>query len=193
MLPCAVLEQMAGLAGEEGSLHLQLWALFTEYHEKNHLFSVYFLPLSEKTAPETPETTNEPETNDEPPSGNQQTDSIIPLEILQQINSQETPDLKKFEKIAVVSGDKNLIGRTGYLTRRNGTPYFGLDGVGLKVDDKNFQLLPNSRLARVEERVSHSPGRQRYNVSGLVTTYKGKTYMLLRRANRTFSHGNFSD
>ena len=34
--------------------------------------------------------------------------------------------------------------------------------------------------------------RQRFRVSGIVTTFRGNTYMLLQRATRTYSHGNFA-
>lgn len=193
LLPCSVLEQMAGLAGDDNTLRVQLWALFTVYNEKNFLFSVYFLPLDEKAASaQKPADTKKPDPTEEKDAA-PKTDSIIPVEILKQITSQKTPDLKKFEQIAKVSGDINLIGRSGYLTERNGVRYFEIYGLGLKVENDRFFLLPNSERAKAEGMMAHTPGRQRYNVSGLVTTYKGKTYMLLRRATRTFSHGNFSD
>lgn len=196
MLPCSVLEQMADLAGSEGELHVMLSALFTEYNEKNYLFSVSFLPLQKNIPQPAKEETNEapgkPDEN-KPTQEKTQVDSIIPTDILNQIKSQKTPDLKTYEIIAKVTGDSNLIGRSGYLTKRNGIRFFELDGLGLNVDKNKFFLLPNTERAKAEGRMMHTPGRQRYNVSGLVTTYQGKTYMLLRRATRTFSHGNFSD
>jgi hypothetical protein len=195
LLPCSVLEQMTGLAGEEHPLRVELSALFTEYKHKNYLFSVYFLPLQENVAPPAPEVTEEaPEKPAEkkPVPEEPGEESIIPADILKQIKANPSPDLKKFMQIAEVSGDTNLIGRSGYLSGSQKTPVFQPDAFGLKVNNKEFTLLPNSMLADAEKELARMPGRQRFNVSGLVTTYKGQTYMLLRRANRTYTHGNFT-
>ena len=53
-------------------------------------------------------------------------------------------------------------------------------------------VFPDQMRAQAEERMNMTPGKQRYTISGLVTTYKGKNYMLLRRAQRTFTNGNFT-
>ena len=195
LLPCSVLEQMTGLAGRENQLRVELSALFTEYKHKNYLFSVYFLPIRDGVAQPTPEETKEAteKVAEEKPAGEEPSeDSIIPAEILQQIKANKSPDLKKFMQIAEVTGDTNLIGRAGYLSENKDISVFQPDAFGLKVNDKEFTLLPNSLLADAEKELAKMPGLQRFSVSGLVTTYKGQTYMLLRRANRTYTHGNFT-
>jgi hypothetical protein len=131
LLPCSVL------------------ALFTEYKHKNHLFSVYFLPLREGIAQPAPEETKEaPEkaAEEKPAEEEPVEDSIIPAEILQQIKANKSPDLKKFMQIAEVTGDMNLIGRSGYLSETEKTPVFLPDAFGMKVNNKEFTLLPNSML-----------------------------------------------
>jgi hypothetical protein len=197
LLPCSVLEQMTGLAGEEDELRVELSALFTEYKHKNYLFSVYFLPIRNgepavQPKPEEPEKTPEKPAEEKPSKEEPQEESIIPKDILQQIKSNKSPDLKKFMQIAEVTGDTNLIGRAGYLSENKDISVFQPDAFGLKVNDKEFTLLPNSMLADAKKELAKMPGRQRFSVSGLVTTYKGQTYMLLRRANRTYTHGNFT-
>jgi len=191
LLPCSVLEQITGLAGEEDQLRVELSALFTEYKHKNYLFSVYFLPIRDDVAQPPPEEAKEAteKVTEEKPAVE---DSIIPAEILQQIKANKSPDLKKFMQIAEVTGDTNLIGRAGYLSESEKMPVFLPDAFGMKVNKKEFTLLPNSTLADAEKELARMPGQQRFNVSGLVTTYKGQTYMLLRRANRTYTHGNFT-
>lgn len=189
LLPCSVLEQMTGLVGKEQKMRLRYWGLFTKYNGKNHLFSVYFMPLEETPAkPEKPAAEEEKEPAEEP-----KTDSIIPTEILKQIKSNAAPDLKKFQQVALVSGDTNLIGRSGYLVMRDGVEVFHPDGLGMKINSREFFLLPNTMLQDAEGQMALTPGKQRYTVSGLVTQYKGKTYMLIRRAVRTYTNGNFSD
>ncbi len=192
MLPCSVLEQMTTLAGEENQLRVELSALFTQYKHGNHLFSVFFLPIKDgDTQPEpTPEPDGDKAENTEPEP--QEPESIIPTEILKQIKANKAPDLKKFQQIAEVTGDIHLIGRAGFLSKTNGRYIFSPDAFGRNIDDKQFLLLSNSMLATAEKEIASEPGRERYNVSGLVTEYKGKTYMLLRRASRTYTHGNFT-
>ena len=63
----------------------------------------------------------------------------------------------------------------------------------MKINSTEFILLANHMRGDAEMQMMAEPGRERYNVSGLVTEYKGKTYMLLRRASRTYTNGNFTN
>jgi hypothetical protein len=193
MLPCSVLEQMTGLAGEENQLRVELSALFTRYRHSNYLFSVFFLPIKDGDAqPEpTPEPADDKTENTQPEP--QEPESIIPTEILKQMKANKAPDLKKFQQIAEVTGDIHLIGRAGFLSKTDSGYTFSPDAFGRNIDSKQFLLLGNSMLAIAEKEIASEPGRERYNVSGLVTEYQGKTYMLLRRASRTYTHGNFTN
>ena len=189
MLPCSVLEQMATLTGDEDQIHIELSALFTRYRHRNYLFSVFFLPLEEKKpAPKKPEK----DEDEQKPATEPKEDSIIPTEILKQMKANKAPDLKKFQQIAEVTGDVHLIGRAGFLSKTNGRFVFSPDGFGRNIDSTQFVLLPSGMLAAAEKQMAAEPGRERYSISGLVTEYQGKTYMLLRRANRTYTHGNFT-
>ncbi|MHC5083229.1 MAG: hypothetical protein ACYTET_04740 [Planctomycetota bacterium] len=195
MLPCSVLEQMTSIAGEDNTIQVRLWALFTEYKDFNYLYSVFFLPVKgEDTAPEPqPEKTDDAEKENKTAEAKpKRRDSIIPTDILDQIESNKTPDLKLFQQVAKVTGDRNLIGRAGYLKQKDKVKTFQPDGFGQKVDKKQYIMLPCNMLETTEERIGETPGRQRYNVSGLVTRYKGRNYILLRRAARTYTHGNFT-
>jgi hypothetical protein len=187
MLPSGVLEQMTRLASDEGTLHVRLWAMATLYKHTNHLYAVFFLPLKETEAPSEPAPVESEKAA--PPTTE---DSIIPMEILKQIKASTSPDLKKFQQVAEVTGDINLIGRTGYLQDSGRQKLFSPDAFGLKMDLRQFVLLPGAALEEAEKEMNKAPGRQRYTVSGLVTTYQGQTYILLRRAERTYTHGNFT-
>ena len=194
LLPCSVLEQVTGLAGEDNEINVRLWGLFTRYNQNNYLYSVYFLPVKEDVglkpaAPETQEKDSESDTTQE---SDEPEDSIIPTEILKQIKSNKAPDLKKFQQVAVVTGDVNLIGRAGYLKQTDKVKFFQPDAFGQNVDLRRYILLPCEMLEVAEKQMQKSPGRQRYNISGLVTSYKGRNYMLLRRAVRTYTNGNFT-
>ena len=193
MLPCSVLEQMTGLASEENQLRVELSALFTRYKRSNYLFSVFFLPIKDGDAAPEPAHDAEDDKAENAEAEPEEPESIIPTEILKQIKANKSPDLKKFQQIAEVTGDIHLIGRAGFLWKTNGSYTFSPDAFGRNIDSKQFLLLGNSMLAMAEKEIASEPGRERYNVSGLVTEYQGKTYMLLRRASRTYTHGNFTN
>lgn len=194
MLPCSVLEQMARMAEKEEQLRVQLWALCTQYKQMNYLFSVFFLPVNEGTSSsQSPDEPKEAGGSDDVPGSAQTSESVIPSDILSQIRQSKTPDLQKFEQIAQVSGDMNLIDRAGYLIEQNRVRIFQPDGFGMNVNRNQYSLLPNQMRSDAEKEMAKTPGRQRFTVSGLVTTYKGQTYILLRRAVRTYTNGNFTN
>lgn len=186
MLPCSVLDQMTQMAGTESTLRVRLWAMAMLYRHSNYLYAVFFVPL-QNTAGAAQQTT----AGSEPPSQPDE-DSIIPLEILQQMKDNQAPDLRRFQQVAQVTGDMNLIGRSGYLQEQGKNKMFVPDAFGMNVELARYTLLPSAAMEAAEKQMNKTPGRQRYSVSGLVTTYKGKTYILLRRAERTFTHGNFT-
>lgn len=196
LLPCSVLEQITTLAGEDNEIHVRLWGLFTEYNYINYLYSVYFLPVQEDKGvksinPETQEAQKDTEEKTEGPAG-QEEESIIPTDILQQIKANKAPDLKKFQQVAVVTGDTNLIGRAGYMEQKGKVKFFRPDAFGQNISRHQYLLLPCNALKAAEKEMPRSPGRERYNVSGLITSYKGRNYILLRRTVRTYTNGNFT-
>lgn len=200
LLPCSVLEQIVGLAGEDNEIQVRLWGLFTEYQENNYLYSVYFLPLGETVQSEPAESTESAESTQTAQDAEAETteqaaaeeEPIIPTDILEQIRTNKAPDLEKFQQVAVVTGDVNLIGRTGYLEQKNNVRYFQPNTFGQNVNRRQYLMLPCSTFEAAEKHMRKTPGRQRYQVSGLVTTYKGRNYILLRRAVRTYTNGNFT-
>lgn len=191
LLPCSVLEQIATMADDNHEIPVRLWAMFTEYQDNNYLYSVYFLPVKEQIV-KPAETKNSDTEDTATKTKKTQKESIIPADILKQIKSNKTPDLKKFQQLAKVTGDVNLIGRSGYLKQTGKLKFFQPDAFGRNVDRNQYRLLPCNMLEAAERKMQQTPGRQRYTVSGLVTVYKGRQYMLPRRAVRTFTNGNFT-
>lgn len=188
LLPCSTLEQMVGLVNDAAPLDVRLWAVVTEHRGKNYLYSLYFLPLKEQpdVQPETPRP-QEPA-----PAAKKEKESVLPTEILQMIQRNRTPDLKRLDELVITTGDRNLIGRTGLVRMAEETIVFKGDAFGQNVGDGTFELLPSKPLEEVLRAARRTPGRQRYVVSGVMTQYEGKNYLLLRRAVRTFTHGNFT-
>ena len=191
LLPCSVLEQITELAAGNSEVPVRLWALFTRYENNNYLYCVYFLPLKSNTVKFVQQENNKNK-DAESETAKTENDSIIPSDILKQIKETKTPDLKKFQQLAKVTGDVNLIDRSGYLKQSGKIKYFQPDAFGRNINPNQYRLLPCDMLSTAERKMQQTPGRQRYNVSGLVTVYKGRQYMLIRRAARTYSNGNFT-
>ena len=189
LLPCSVLEQMIGLAGQEQAIEVRLWAMVTGYRAVNYLYSLYFLPMKAAAEPsqiqsiesETPTAETKP-----------RKESVLPSEILQMIEKNPIPDLKRLEELVVVTSDRNMIHRMGLVEGGEGDFVFRPDAFGQNVDRGVYYVLPSRELEEVQRNLQKSFGRQRYVVSGVITGCQGKNYVLVRRAVRTFTHGNFT-
>ncbi|MCJ7675465.1 MAG: hypothetical protein MUO33_09985 [Sedimentisphaerales bacterium] len=71
---------------------------------------------------------------------------------------------------------------------------FVLDGLGLSVQQATFRLLPCQVLEQAELESAEGGLRAdqiRLKIAGIITEYKGDKYLLLQRATRVYSHGNF--
>ena len=79
---------------------------------------------------------------------------------------------------------------------------FVLDGLGLSVQQTAFRLLPCQVLEQAEQQSATGglrPEQTRLKIVGIITEYKGgdpaswepDKYLLLQRATRAYSYGNF--
>jgi hypothetical protein len=218
MLPASTLERIVENAEDKSKINIKLWARVTRYsnrnilldklpsrkfinrkverktdldkkflddnvYNKNYLFAMYFIPMTVQVEPE--EKPNE-ETK---PKG----DSIIPEDILKQLQPKKVVNLVKLKEAMDAEIDVVLANRTGFVVVGDEKKTFTIDSLGRKLDDLSFELLDCEALEATEENLVMSPTvRQRFKVSGIITTYKGKHYMLPQRATRTYSHGNFA-
>jgi len=88
--------------------------------------------------------------------------------------------------------DSMLIGRTAILqTRPDGRLIFTLDALGFSVQTTSLIPLPNEILELTEAEYRSALNPPRFKIAGIKTRYKGKTYLLLQKAIRAYSHGNF--
>ena len=75
-----------------------------------------------------------------------------------------------------------LLDRIGRLTRtRDGLLEFTLEADGSALSDPPLILLPNRRLSQLEDAVRISQRDVKVRVSGEVTEYRGRNYLLLQR------------
>lgn len=89
--------------------------------------------------------------------------------------------------------DSVFVDRTGFLVQQDdGGFVFTPDGLGRNVQRLSPRLLPGEILELTERLRSAEIERLRFKVAGVLTTYKDEKYLLLQKATRTYSYGNFS-
>lgn len=156
---------------------------------ENFLFAIYFIPLT-ADEPAAPATAPGDSTN---VAGKPAADEIIPEDVLKQLDKKRVVDLRKIREMLETEGDVVLADRIGFVTIDDNAKAFTVDSLGRNVEDLEFTLLSCEALEYTEKNLIETPAaRQRFRVSGIVTTFRGQTYILLQRAVRTYSHGNFA-
>ena len=75
-----------------------------------------------------------------------------------------------------------LVDRTGRLTRTaDGAAEFSLESDGRALRDPAVVILPSLKLVAMEEAVKASDRDLRFRISGLLTEYRGRNYVLLEK------------
>jgi hypothetical protein len=82
----------------------------------------------------------------------------------------------------------NLIGR---IVEKNGQFVFVPDGLGQGVEKFTITLLPCMNLETAAAQMRSELNSVRFSVAGILTKYKGQKYLLLQKATRAYSYGNF--
>ncbi len=200
ILPGSALEKIVAYAEQEEFVSLRLDAVVTRYQNSNFLFVFDATPLTE-TAPDQPPAApaDEPSPEQTEELLKTATDpnapSIIPPDSLQRMKPRQKTDFARMEKAVEEINfvqDTMIVNRTGRFIRRDGALVFVLDGFGQNISGRSFALLPCQTLEQTEARIKRAFGRQRYRVSGIVTVFRGKPFLLLQGAVRTYTHGNFT-
>ena len=95
-------------------------------------------------------------------------------------------------KKAQLKQDSILADRTAFLSKQDdGRLVFVLDAFGRNVRPVSLRLLPCEVLELAEQRQSAVPEPVRFKIAGIMTKYKGKSYLLPQKATRVYSHQNF--
>ncbi len=192
LIPSATLERMiAGAEETQDKAGVKLWASVTKYNDKNYLFAWYFIPMTDMAQPEIKKPDNSPAQQQVQTAEKPKEDSIIPDDIMALLKPKRVVNLAKLRKVLETEENALLVDRTGFLLTKKGQKVFQLDSLGRKLQDMSFKLLPCEVLEWTEHRISQSINPHRYRIAGTVTKFKGEYYMLLQRAVRTYSHGNF--
>jgi hypothetical protein len=213
LLPSSVLERMIADANNNHDASYRLGGRVTQYRGKNFIFPTYFLPLA-KTKEQPSSTSQKSLQQENRPKINEPNDVLtIPKELIDKL-----PDRRKriehktreesSEEIKTEFGRKRKSGlrqnsilsdRIGFIResgRRAQDTWrkvsFVLDALGRTEGKTSLHVLPCQALEQAQRRQSAAPEMLRFKITGIVTSFKGKDYLLLQRATRVYSHGNFS-
>jgi hypothetical protein len=193
LLPSATLEKMTADAEKRATEGYRIWGTVTQYQHANFIFPLYFLPLSkvidanehtEQQGWRQPEIKiNEP--NDKLPLPQEIIDLLKPARLARTEEPQKGVELKQ---------DVILADRTATLAcDSDGTFRFVLDAPGRNVPTVSFKLLPCQVLQQAQAIQSVQTEPVRFKIAAILTRYKDENYLLLQRATRLYSHGNFDN
>lgn len=214
LLPSGTLEKIIADANERSIKRYRLNVRVTKYKGRNFLFPYYFLPISTPQTSEqtTPEATAPVMESGHDPNLNDVNDILsIPPEVMDKIEAAKKKMAIRGQRVSeggrtptdeskstIVNRDlpitdSVLIDRTALLIeQKNGEFIFVLDALGQNVPQARFRLLPCEVLELTELKQSAELELLRFKIAGIVTKYKGDSYLLLQKATRIYSQGNFA-
>ncbi len=202
VLPSAALEKMIAdandsafgakpIAAEELSApKYRLWGKITKYRGRNFIFPTYF--LSAETVKRTEPATQEAETKIQTRDPNDPLS--LPPEIIKKLQARKVIRTEQLRKGSELKQDSILADRTGFIVPLSRAPdrsEFVLDALGRNVQRLSIALLPCQALELAQRAESGQLEQLRFKAAGIVTRYKGRHFLLLERAARVYSHGNF--
>ena len=183
ILPSSGLERLIQQKADGEGDSFRLWGKVTRYEDENFVFATYFLPITEanETEPQLKEVKiggpNEP--------------NIIPEDVMEMLRPKRVVNLAKLKKGPGTEQDGVIADRTGFVRKSGDGFVFVFDALGRNVDTTSFPLLKCGVLETMRKKQKSSAWDVRYKILGIVTKYQGRHYLLLERANRMYSHGNF--
>ncbi len=183
MLPCAALEKIEANIDKHPGGNYRLWARVTRFGGRNYIYAIYFLPVRE----------TEPVTGRQNAkiSINEPNDPLaLPDEVVAKLKTKKIIHFEELEKGVELKEDSILADRIGFIAKsKEGDSAFTLDAFGRSRGSFSLELLPCEVLEQAKSKNKLEPARLK--VAGIVTQYKGRYYLLLQRAVRVYSHGNF--
>ena len=197
LLPSSTLERLVADANERGQGEYRLWGRFIRWEERNLIFPAYFLPVESEGGAVAAEDANTVDRSQDeradtrPADASDANDAIVlPEEVLAKIRRPTVLKTERLIEPTKLKQDHVLIDAAGYIDGEEDGYSFVLDGLGWNVPRVSLELLRCGSLAAALHRLGEGSG-VRFRVSGIVTEYEGRRYLLLQRATRAYGHGNF--
>jgi hypothetical protein len=191
LLPSATLAGMIDDLRDRVLPLYRLSATVTQYEGRNYLFPRYHLPLSRFK--ESNEAQQESEGKAAVTETEPNTALPIPGEIAEKLKSRRV--LRGPQRATGASEQapsRMLLDAVGFIEQRNGRAVFVPDALGLDVSTAEYRLLPDAALEQAQRQQAAAPDRVRFSVTGQVSEFEGKQYLLLLRASRAYNFGDFN-
>lgn len=190
LLNSATLEKMAADAKERSDARYRLWGKVTKFEGKNYVFAAYFLGLRKVDKP-----AGQPQAGGEDKTGqsiNAPNDILnIPDEIVAKLQTSEVLPAQETPAGLQLKQDTIFANRAGRVVEKDGRYIFELDGLGWGIEKFAIELLSCQALEQALQQARSEPNPVRFNVAGILTKYKDGQYLLLQKATRAYSYGNF--
>lgn len=219
LLPSSALEKMIAGVKKRPAVIYRLWnGRVTRYRGRNFIFPNYFMPMMKAEKPE-PKTSRAPQQEREQRLALDEPNDVLamPPEVIERLRARRektyvsVQPIKDVNEISVdksqpaaeegklpssrsyaQSVDSVFVDRTAFLVERDdGRFVFVPDALGRNVQKLSLRLLPCAVLEITEQKQAAQPEPVRFKIAGIMTKYKGDSFLLLEKAIRTYSHGNF--
>jgi len=196
LLPCSTLESIQADIAKRESPRYRLWCRVTQFNGENYFYPVYFFPLSRmKQQEQKNDVAQERDiTEGSDMAVNDSNDAFaLPEEVSKQLASKRPTPIRQGLSDIKVKLDTVLIGRLGKIkSDSNGGYVFMPCGLGRNIEHESFGLLPCLALQETLRNYGNLEN-VRFEVSGLVTEYRDRKYLLLQWASERCDYDNFSD
>jgi hypothetical protein len=188
LLKSATLEKLVEDTKTRLEAQYRLWGKVTKFDGKNYIFATYFLGLRKVDRPEPKQT----EGKKSKQSVNAPNDILnIPDEIVAKLATSEVLPAAQTQLAVQLKQDTIFADRVGRVIEKDGQYTFEPDGMGQGIEKLSLALLPSQKLDEAIDRMHGEPNPVKFSVAGILTIYKGKQYLLLQKATRIYSYGNF--
>jgi hypothetical protein len=192
LLKSTTLEKMVDDAKQRPEARYRLWGKVAKFEGKNYVFPSYFVGLRklEDIKTKTEDSVAVPATAQQ--VINAPNDIVkIPDEIVSQLATSEVMPAAEAPPAMPLKQDTIFANRVGRIYEEKGKYLFKPDGLGLGVEKGEIELLPCQALEDAMKNVKSAVNPVRFSVVGIMTKYKGQQFLLLQKATRAYSYGNF--
>ncbi|MHC4645472.1 MAG: hypothetical protein ACYTBJ_08215 [Planctomycetota bacterium] len=213
VLPSAALERMIAESRKASGTGCRIRGRITRYRDRNFIFVAGFAPVIKsdepspsKESPDEGKPKGEPaaeETEQKATIGESNDVIALPPEMVERLKKQKpvrravlperTESVKETRRL-----DSILVDRTGLVESKEADSLpvwervgFVLDGWGRKAGQEGLGLLPCEELERAQRQLQRGLDPVRFKTAGILTRYKGRDYLLVQKATRIYSYGNF--
>jgi hypothetical protein len=203
LLPSVILAKLIDDVNDRYTPRYRLTAYVTQYRGRDYLFPTYYLPLSKLQDAESSAPQQEQTPQPVGPIIESDPNFAIPAEILEKLRDrrpirgpQRNSEQRERQTQDTELRSRNplgrmLVDRVGLIEQEDGRWFFTPYALGWNVSDVRYELLPCTTLERTERLQATLLEPTRFNVAGFVTQFRGRMYLLLRRAAPVYNYGNF--